>query len=242
MIQYFEKARFVLDPAAPPPLRVSLSPLGKYLYVAGAQVTRPFGLSGCRKFPETGFDVCYAFLKFFEDNGGVSQFGYPISNFEKHGDILVQYFQLARLEWHRESSPGQRVKIGNLGREYFEFIKEDPHKLLPNLTNSIPQQIYSLRVRAFPRKSVVPLHGTQELFVVVQDQSFLPVSGAQPKLTIHFPDKDPESYLLAATNSDGITSARFDYSTSNPGMVELVVEVTFNNFQKTTRTSFRTWH
>jgi hypothetical protein len=63
-------------------------------------------------------------MAFWERSGGVSQFGYPISQpfLELSKDdgktYLVQYFQRARLEYHPENM-GTRfeVLLGRLGAE-----------------------------------------------------------------------------------------------------------------------------
>ena len=242
-VQYFEKARFVLKPDAPPALRVGLTPLGKILYIKGTPVQTPAGFPGCQKFPQTGFEVCSAFLDFFKANGGVVQFGYPISNFEIHGDLLVQYFQLTRFEWHPESKTSQPVRISNLGREYFDVMREDPHLLLPHLTDTIYQMVMGISVQAFPGTPVVPLEGYQKLYVVVQDQNRQAVSGAKVSVTLVYPDGRTEPFTLTTpTNAAGVTSAELPYRTTKPTPITLVVDVTYDSFHKTTRTSFRTWY
>jgi hypothetical protein len=241
-IQYFEKARFVLEPDAPPALQVRLTPLGKILYKQGTPVQTPAGYHDCQKYPQTGFEICSAFLDFYKMNGGVAQFGYPISNFEIHGDLIVQYFQLARFEWHREAKNSQPVKVSNLGREFFDLMKEDPHLLLPHLTDSISQNVMGIFVQAFPGTPVVPLEGEQSLYVVVQDQNRQAVSGAKVSVTLIYPDGRVVPYTLTDTNASGVTSAEFDYSTTKPTPITLIIDVTFDNYQKTTRTSFRTWY
>lgn len=241
-VQYFEKARFVLEPDAPPALRVRLTPLGKIFYTKGTPVNTPAGFPGCQKFLQTGFEVCSAFLDFFKANGGVVQFGYPISNFEIHGDLLVQYFQLARFEWHPESKNSQPVRISNFGREYFDVMGEDPHLLLPHLKDTTLQMVMGISVQAFPGTPVVPLEGYQKLYVIVQDQNRQAIAGAKVSVTVIYPDKSPESFPLTETNAAGITTAEIQYRTTKPAPITLVVDVTYDNFHKTTRTSFRTWY
>jgi len=241
-VQYFEKARFVLDPDAPPALRVRLTPLGKLLYTPGTPVKKPVGFPGCQNFSQTGFEVCSAFLDYFKANGGIAQFGYPISNFEIHGGLLVQYFQLARFEWHPESKTSRPVKVSNLGREYFDVMEEDPHLLLPHLTDNIMQMVMGINVQAFPGTPVVPLEGSQKLYVVVQDQNRQAVSGAIVSVSLVYPDGRAEPFNLTNTNAAGFTSLELSYHTTKPTPITLVVDVIYENFHKTTRTSFRTWY
>ncbi len=105
-MQYFEFARFELRPENPPELQVVKSELGKTLYEQeqpGGVISLPQGGTGCRYVKETGFQVCYSFLDFFDTYGGIDQFGYPVSDLEQHDTFAVQYFQFARPEWHPSS-------------------------------------------------------------------------------------------------------------------------------------------
>lgn len=51
-----------------------------------------------RYYPETGQLVEGDFLRFFDENGGLAVFGYPISQAFPYGELTVQYFQNGRLE------------------------------------------------------------------------------------------------------------------------------------------------
>ncbi|MEA2573840.1 MAG: thermitase, partial [Chloroflexia bacterium] len=58
--------------------------------------------AGARTFPETGFTVPSVFIKFWDANGGLPVFGYPISEArQEKSDIdgktyMVQYFERNR--------------------------------------------------------------------------------------------------------------------------------------------------
>ncbi|NNJ10213.1 hypothetical protein EKD04_007720 [Chloroflexales bacterium ZM16-3] len=78
-------------------------------------------LIGCRSFPETGHTICGAFLRFWERNGGLERFGYPIS--EPGVETIetwtgsVQYFERRRMEHHTElAGTPYEVLLGLLGR------------------------------------------------------------------------------------------------------------------------------
>lgn len=73
--------------------------------------------SDVRTFPETGHTLRGAFRVFWERHGGVTTFGYPISE-EMTGanGRLVQWFERARFEL-AEGGAQPRVELGNLGRE-----------------------------------------------------------------------------------------------------------------------------
>jgi hypothetical protein len=75
---------------------------------------------GCRFFPETGHNMCGPFRAYWERNGGLVRFGYPMSEpFElTSGDWrgTVQYFERRRMELHSELA-GTPILLGLLGKE-----------------------------------------------------------------------------------------------------------------------------
>ncbi len=77
-----------------------------------------------RFFPETGFTVPDVFVRYWEANGGLAVFGYPISpaRMEKNEadgqEYLVQYFERNRFEYHPEfADTPNDVLLGLLGAE-----------------------------------------------------------------------------------------------------------------------------
>jgi hypothetical protein len=242
-VQYFEKARFELDPSAPAVLRVKLAPVGKLTIPLDLENPSPVAAPGCRRFAETGFQVCYAFLDFFENYGELAQFGYPISNFVMRDGKIVQYFQLARFEWRPELSGGERVAVSDLGRAVFVAYSEDPARLLPNIEDTIPQlqTVLHLQVRVYVNRVVMPLKGTQTFYVVVRDQNSLPVPLADVILTLKLPSGATETIKLRPTNENGFTSAEFAFSTQTIGLAEAQAVASLGNLSQQAQTSFRIW-
>ena len=130
-VQYFQRARFEYHPEMPAGRRVILTPLGTDSYIASTQINIYSPLS-CRYFAATGYSVCFEFLQFFDTNGGMAQFGLPVSPFEYRDDTIVQYFENARLEWQPSLTGGVNIGLANLGSEYFTDRHEDPARLLPD--------------------------------------------------------------------------------------------------------------
>ncbi|MBA3945368.1 MAG: hypothetical protein H0X37_12480 [Herpetosiphonaceae bacterium] len=90
---------------------------------------------GYHYFAETSHAVAEPFLSFWEQNGGLAVFGYPISEVVmeelEDGNIHhVQYFQRARMEEHLES-PGHQVMLGLVGRAL--YLHEPQPKIVPPL-------------------------------------------------------------------------------------------------------------
>jgi hypothetical protein len=79
---------------------------------------------GCRYFVETGHTLCGVFLTYWQRNGGLERFGYPITQpFDE--DVggwygTVQYFERRRMELHPENAGTKyEVLLGLLGRNLF---------------------------------------------------------------------------------------------------------------------------
>ncbi|MDQ5823348.1 MAG: glycosyltransferase family 39 protein [Chloroflexota bacterium] len=81
-------------------------------------------------FPQTGHSVKEAFLRFWNQQGGLAAFGYPIS--EELPEIspadgkvyTVQYFERARFEWHpADAGTPNEVQLGLIGKQALEMRK-----------------------------------------------------------------------------------------------------------------------
>jgi hypothetical protein len=133
-VQYFQRVRMEYHPRNPVPYRVQLSLLGDLL----GYRTPPLRASGYsrnsatrRYYPETGHTTCYAFLQYFDNHGGLTVFGYPITELTMESGRVVQYFQRAKLEHHPENPAYAQITVGNLGDEYIEREGLDPRHLRP---------------------------------------------------------------------------------------------------------------
>ncbi|MBL8100828.1 MAG: hypothetical protein JNK81_16720 [Anaerolineales bacterium] len=241
-VQYFQRARFEYVAENPAGQRVQLTLLGRQTYIsAGAlNVDNPFA---CRLYAETGFSVCFAFLEFFDQYGGVTQFGYPISGFEYHENKLVQYFEKARLEWQPWMLEGQRVAVSDLGRIYFDRLGEDPALLAPaSPLDNAPIIVTSLQVRAFAWKAVTLASDNQLFFVIVQDQNGAPVANANCTAVVHWPNGVNDSTIIA-TNTTGIGIISLQFQNQPYGsLIYVDVNCSLNSLSGTTTTSFRIWY
>lgn len=85
-----------------------------------------------RYFAETNQGVREPFLSFWEQNGGLTIFGYPISS-EVNEELedgqlhVVQYFERARLEYH--PAQNQTVQVGRLGHAL--CLEESHPRIIP---------------------------------------------------------------------------------------------------------------
>ena len=127
-VQWFERNRLEHHPENTPPYDVLSGLLGvEYLARRGVdwqtlpKVNGP-PAAGCRFFPETGHSLCPPFRAFWERNGGLPVFGYPISEpgpeqVEGGRTLTVQYFERSRFEEHPDLPAASRVQLGRLGAE-----------------------------------------------------------------------------------------------------------------------------
>lgn len=70
-----------------------------------------------RYFKETGHNVSGAFLRFYDQHGGLAIFGYPLTTVFSENGRDVQYFQRVRMELHAEGIDGPHIELGMLGQE-----------------------------------------------------------------------------------------------------------------------------
>ncbi|MFN8537617.1 MAG: alpha-L-rhamnosidase C-terminal domain-containing protein [Thermomicrobiales bacterium] len=118
-VQYFERARFEYHPENPAPYDILLGQFGRVFHPPDppvlAQADHEF-------FAQTGHNVTPRFFAYWQANGGLPQFGLPLSEafterLEDGNRYLVQYFERARLEYHPESGdPRYQVQLGQFGR------------------------------------------------------------------------------------------------------------------------------
>ena len=246
-VQYFQRVRFELHPTQATGKRVQLTPLGRLLYEPGAESVNPYVYGACRSFV-TGYSVCYDFLTFFDAHGGLERFGNPISGFEFQQDgLILQHFERARFEWHTELPRGQEIVLAGLGGIYFYRVGEDPNRIpkaAPVSLSILPpvQTALSLRISVFVAKAMTLSSDSQTVYVIVQDQTLSPVSGATGSVTIHVPGSDDLAYPLTTDPNgiaivDGITFRNLQPNTSIP----VVVTITHAGLKDSATTSFRIW-
>lgn len=236
-VQYFQRARFELDEES-----IQLTPLGRALYPSGSQKLDINNPAACRSF-RTGYSVCFAFLDFYQVNNGEILFGDPISTFEFHENLIVQYFEKARFEWRADKPEGQRVVLSDLGRLYFDRLAENPVHLrsLRPLDATI-SPILSISARAFVGNAITVSSGQQTVHIIVQSQTHQPVQNATGKATVRFSDHRSEDYFFS-TNPSGLGSVSFDFNNQIQGeLIQIDILVTYQGLSAKTTTSYRVWY
>ena len=129
IVQYFERERFEYHPQNPLPYDVLLGLLGanrvvqdcrSFQRVAGPTTSLP---PTRLYFNQTGHYLGGGFKNYWDTQGGLALFGYPIS--EEIGETsptdgkqyTVQYFERARFEFHPNEPPAYQIQLALLGSD-----------------------------------------------------------------------------------------------------------------------------
>jgi hypothetical protein len=128
IVQYYERAIMEWHPEKPPEYQVLLTRLGDTLLGQRPERTTaaktPCLPPDCATLKETGHTLRGPFLQYWQANGGLAVFGFPLTEefVEKNQadgkEYLVQYFERNRFEYHPEqTNPRYKVLLGLLGLE-----------------------------------------------------------------------------------------------------------------------------
>jgi len=243
LVQYFQRARFELYPEKPRGSQVVLSLLGPMVleHTPPSSVVSDFNPLGCRRYASTGFALCYAFLEFFDRNGGEEIFGRPISAFVFYNGRIVQYFERARLDWYPENPEGQKVALAQLGRYYFDLVPEDPARLQPVRVDNAIGNVKTIQARVFAWKTMTRSNDEQVVYVVVQDQTLNPVQGATVIINIVWGNGEPLR-IARSTNASGVVILPVPVLHQSHGSLIVVkTEVLYMGLSANSTTSFRIW-
>ena len=123
-VQYFERSRLEFHPEyVATRSEILLGQFGRRIVadVPGAPTAPVAVRPGDTFFPETGHNVGPRFAAYWTANGGLAQFGYPLTEpfaqqLEDGRTYTVQYFERARFELHPEHTPPYDILLGQFGR------------------------------------------------------------------------------------------------------------------------------
>ncbi len=144
--QYFERAIFEHHDDKPFPINVLPVRLGASLTIAQRQGgDEPFRYlrdgnppsTAALYFAETGHYLDGVFREYWEENGGIVTFGYPLSEPFEEADIytgdlqLVQYFERTRMEYHPDLPEEYQILLGHLGIQELQSHRVPAEALEP---------------------------------------------------------------------------------------------------------------
>jgi sortase (surface protein transpeptidase) len=161
LVQYFERAVMEWRPQNPPAYQVELSLLGHQRLAGRPERTAPPApcTADCRLFSETNHSLRGEFRRFWQMDGGLAVFGFPLT--EELSEVspddgqrrIVQYFERNRFELHQSPGAPPLVMLGRLGAELWQTQ--------PALHNRPPATVpdYSQPLIAAPQRLFIPAIG-----------------------------------------------------------------------------------
>jgi hypothetical protein len=243
LVQYFQKARLEWHPGNTPQYQIQLGLLGEEL----GRRTAPLPVSeipapsnpNCRYFTETSHSLCYKFKDYWDTNGGLDLFGYPLSELTvTDSGLMVQDFQRARMEWHPEKPAGQTIQLAGVGEAYFDYAGLPRDLKAPRVDSARFGEVTELHARASVLVPVATGSTTQTGFVFVTDQFGQPIRGAAVTMVARYPAGD-QAYTLPPTDASGVTFQDFQTGRVPAGqIVPLKFIVAYPGLQAETRTSY----
>ncbi|MDQ5826035.1 MAG: hypothetical protein M3441_17710, partial [Chloroflexota bacterium] len=159
-VQYFERAVFEYHPEyAGTPYEVLLVHLGRFeynrRYPNGAPGPQPNKGPSSLYFPQTDKWLGGEFLRYWRENGGLAQQGYPISEelterSELNGELYkVQYFERSVIEIHPELRAPNHILLGHLGRfRYNTLYGGSPVVVTPTTSPGTPTPLSTPQILA----------------------------------------------------------------------------------------------
>ena len=249
-VQYFQRARMEWHPENPARYQVQLGLLGEELRYRQPRVSEPTPRSRRKVFfPETGHTVSYAFLDFFNENGGIDIFGYPITEMYFEEGQIVQYFQRLKLQW-QPNDPANAVAVGNLGEVYIDIYSHRmPPEALRPLTGAAlatPEpEISGLRAMVSLRYSVMTAKRNQTVTVLVTDTNGDYVENAQVEISFSEMNTNrilPDSAQTLSTDKRGFANASLPVNEGRSGTNIVVrVVVTYGKLSTKAQNVFLLW-
>ena len=174
-------------------------------------------------FPETGHTVAFEFLSFYNNDGGLDIFGYPIAEFTFENGYYIQYFQRAKMVWHPEMSGNDRMQLADLGSIHFDVARL-PIELKNSTGAALVGNDAPIKVTASVLSPVTGRSGRQTLFVFVTDAQDANVAGVNVSFSVHPVSRPAPFTVIGQTNSDGFISSTFAVDGSNLGQ-PIIIEV-----------------
>ncbi len=125
VVQYFERTRMEFHPEYLGSDEVLLGQFGRHLHPTDPPATPDKTQTW---FPQTGHNVPGDFFLYWSSNGGIAQFGLPLSEpfqqqLEDGKSYRVQYFERARFEYHPENQAPYTILLGQFGRLIFSQVQ-----------------------------------------------------------------------------------------------------------------------
>ena len=126
-VQYFQGGILEYHPQLPEGNQVMLASIGRELYGVAPCVPPENVKSGALYFSESCHSVSPEFREYFQQNGGLGFFGYPISEMYIVDGRFVQNFERATIVWDGSKPVGFQYGQADLGSKLCVSAQCDPN-------------------------------------------------------------------------------------------------------------------
>lgn len=125
----------------------------------------------CLAFDVTGYQICEPFLSYWQNNGGLDRFGYPLTEAfnSQVGDWegTIQYFERRRMEYHPEiADSSSQILLGHLGKELLQAAGKPAActAVIPPELHDLYQRVPFRSTLGCPRESYRDIAAAEQMF------------------------------------------------------------------------------
>jgi hypothetical protein len=214
LVQTFQRAQLQLTVRG-----VGLAPIGDQLHLGDGQT----------------YAIAPEFESFYQSYGGDDFFGRPLSGGHEEDGLLVQDFERVRIVHDQLGE----VRLANLGSTYLAVFPP-PGTGQANIQGTVAPPL-NISPRMSIEQPTVKSGDQQTIYLYVKDENNDPVAGVQALAVLHY-DNSTAEIELAATDSQGLTSATFIVPPASPG-AQVVVEMhlLYGETSMTIETTYFQW-
>lgn len=224
-VQYFQNVRLEYHPQLPRGEQIIPSSIGVNIGGNSTPCIQPLDVA-----PNAYYFGCHSvrqeFLWFFNQQGGLQFFGYPISEMYISGTQLIQHFERASIVWNKSKAVEYQFGLVNLGSQWCAINKRCLSEKIPGsvvtatptLTPTLPAPSpKGLALRASPEFPLLDIKTQrQTLRAWVTDHSGTPLAGIVVSFLVQYA-VNSERYLTNPSDRNGYAYVLLAVKPYKPG-------------------------
>jgi hypothetical protein len=248
-VQYFQNVRLEYHPQLPEGKQVFPSSIRAIFANNATPCIRPQDVA-----PNAYYFDCHSvrqeFLGFFNRQGGLQFFGYPISEMYISGAQVIQHFERASIVWNKSKPIEYQFGLLNLGSQWCSLNSKcqplgpaEPVAATPTFTLLLPTPApkgLALKVLSeFPLFDVKTQRQTLKAWVT--DQNGLPLSGVVVSFLVQY-TVNSERYETPPSDKSGYAAVLLAIRSYSPGdLILYKASVSQNGVTASASGSFWVW-
>ncbi|MBI5350501.1 MAG: Ig-like domain-containing protein [Chloroflexi bacterium] len=248
-VQYFQNVRLEYHPQLPEGKQVIPSSIGINFEGNSTPCIRPQDVA-----PNAYYFDCHSvrqeFLGFFNQQGGLQFFGYPISEMYISGTQVIQHFERASIVWNKSKPVEYQFGLLNLGSQWCTINKKCQSSGPANVVTATPTFMLpppdaspkGLGLKTLPEFPVFDIKTQrQTLKAWVTDDKGKPVSGIVVSFSVQYAVSS-ERYETSPSDRNGYAFVSLAVKPYKPGDLILYrASITQNGVTVSEHGSFVVW-